>query len=191
MYLHQGLKIRGVVEIGGVNYPPIFWTQASPEQLAALGVSYVPDPIPPDALLFNWAENPDGSLAITPKSQAELDAQLALEKSYHIEQLNAACQAAIVGGFVSAALGVPHTYDSNIEDQLNLIGAKGAGIDMPYKCADTAGLKTERLHTAVQIQQVFFDGVRWKQTNLYKCSALKAAVQAATTSAQVDAVVWL
>jgi len=105
-------------------------------------------------------------------------------------EINAACASSIVGGFTSSALGAPHTYDSALEDQLNLIGAVGLGIDMPYRCADAAGVKEFRLHTAAQLKQVAADGARVKLTALEKAAALKAQVQAAVDAAAVEAVVW-
>lgn len=104
--------------------------------------------------------------------------------------INTACAAAIVGGFASSALSAPHTYDSALEDQLNLIGAVGLGIDMPYRCADAAGVKEFRLHTAVQLKQVAADGAVIKLTALEKAATLKAQVQAAADAAAVEAVAW-
>jgi len=105
-------------------------------------------------------------------------------------EINAACASAIVGGFTSHALGAPHTYDSALEDQLNLIGAVGLDIDIPYRCADAAGVKDFRLHTAAQLKQVAADGALVKLTALEKAAALKAQVQAAVDAAAVEAVVW-
>lgn len=105
-------------------------------------------------------------------------------------EINAACSAAIVGGFASNALGAPHTYDSALEDQLNLIGAVGLGIDLPYRCADEAGVKAFRLHTAAQLKQVAADGAAIKLSALEKAATLKAQVQAAEDAAAVEAVVW-
>ena len=111
-------------------------------------------------------------------------------KATKAAEINAACTAAIVGGFTSPALDDPHTYDSALEDQLNLIGAVGLGIDLPYRCADAAGVKEFRLHTAVQLKQVAADGALVKLTALEKAAALKAQVQAAVDAAAVEAVVW-
>lgn len=107
-----------------------------------------------------------------------------------VTEINATCAAAIVGGFASSALGTPHTYDSALEDQLNLIGAVSLGIDLPYRCADAAGVKEFRLHTAAQLAQVAADGAAIKLAALEKAAALKAQVQAAADEAAVEAVVW-
>lgn len=111
-------------------------------------------------------------------------------KSAKAAEINAACAAAIVGGFTSSALGAPHTYDSALEDQLNLIGAVSLGVDLPYRCTDAAGIKAFRLHTSAQLKQVAVDGALVKLTALEKAAALKAQVQAATDAAAVEAVAW-
>lgn len=110
-------------------------------------------------------------------------------KAAKVAAINAACAAAIVGGFASAALGAPHTYDSALEDQLNLIGAVGLGIDLPYRCADAAGIKAFR-HTAAQLKQVAADGAAIKLAALEKAATLKALVQAAADAAAVEVVAW-
>lgn len=111
-------------------------------------------------------------------------------KADKIAEINAACRAEIVGGFVSQALGSPYTYDSQEEDQLNLIGAAGLGVDIPYRCADAAGIKAFRQHTAAQLRQVATDGAMVKLGALQKAANLKAQVAAAVTEADVAAVVW-
>ena len=115
---------------------------------------------------------------------------LDIAKAAKTAEINAACAAAIVGGFASSALGTAHTYDSELEDQLNLIGAVGLGIDLPYRCADEAGVKAFRLHTAAQLKQVAADGAAIKLAALEKAATLKAQVQAAVDAAAVEAVIW-
>lgn len=105
-------------------------------------------------------------------------------------EINTACATAIVGGFTSAALGAPHTYDSALEDQLNLIGAVSLGADLPYRCTDAVGMKAFRLHTAAQLKQVAADGAVIKLAALEKAATLKAQVQAAADAAAVEAVAW-
>ncbi len=111
-------------------------------------------------------------------------------RSSRIVEINAACAAAIVGGFTSSALGAPHTYDSALEDQLNLIGAVGLGINLQYRCTDAAGVKEFRLHTAAQLKQVAADGAAIKLAALGKAATFKAQVQAAADAAAVEAVIW-
>lgn len=117
---------------------------------------------------------------------------IALErvKTSKTAEINAACAAAIVGGFNSSALTAPHTYDSAMEDQLNLIGAVSLGADLPYRCANAAGVKAFRPHTAAQLKQVAADGAVIKLAALEKAATLKAQVQAAADAATVEAVAW-
>jgi len=109
--------------------------------------------------------------------------------------INTACAAAIVGGFSSSALGAAHTYNSKLEDQVNLTAVASAGIDYPYQCTDATGVKAEVLHTAAQIKKVFADGMTFKSAQLTKFRSLKAqletlAASTSTTQADIDLVVW-
>ncbi|MBL4775310.1 MAG: hypothetical protein JKY87_04565 [Mariprofundus sp.] len=109
--------------------------------------------------------------------------------------INAACAAAIVGGFSSSALGAAYSYDSAIEDQLNLIGATAANIDMPYPCTDSAGVKAEIIHSALQIKTVLDAGLVFKSTQLSKARALKVQLNAlsaspSTSQADMDSIIW-
>ncbi len=119
------------------------------------------------------------------------------------QAINDACRTAIVGGFESSALGSPRIYDSELEDQINLIGAAGAGIDMDYSCTDPAtGIKVSELHTSAQIQQVYADGVIFKAGHLNSARALKEQLDALAAEtptatrtidqikADIEAVVW-
>jgi hypothetical protein len=107
-----------------------------------------------------------------------------------IEELNAACRAAIIGGFTSSALGAPHRYDSEEVDQLNLIGAVATGGDLVYRCTDALGVKDWRLHTAAQLHQVLADGAARKGALLHQASSLKAQAAEATTYELLQAIVW-
>jgi hypothetical protein len=69
---------------------------------------------------------------------------------------------AIEDGFVSSALGAPHTYPSNETDQQNInanvVSSILPGVDVAWRthqlCADANGVWLYREHTAEQIQQV-------------------------------------
>jgi len=144
------------------------------------------------AALTTTAPTPNGSWNAVKKAWV-LDAAKAAAESASV--INVACAADIVGGFSSSALGIAHTYDSAMEDQLNLIGAAGANIDLLYTCTDAAGVKDAVLHTAAQLKQVYADGVAHKTTQLSKARALKVqldalAANAATTQTDIDAVIW-
>lgn len=123
------------------------------------------------------------------------------EPLYNVEQLkankidiiNTSCEDAITAGFISSALGAPHTYDSAIEDQINLIGAviaAGAGMPIEYKCYDEDGTKQWHDHTPQQMQQVYVDGLVYKVTQLKKATFLKDAVAAATTIEELNNISW-
>ncbi|MBL4761401.1 MAG: hypothetical protein JKY93_01720 [Gammaproteobacteria bacterium] len=105
-------------------------------------------------------------------------------------EIKAACENAIVSGFSSSALGVAHYYQSDRDDQINLIGAALANIDRPYRCTDDQSIDQFWPHTALQLQQVLADGAVAKQTYLEKTEQLKNQIHAAQTFAALDAIVW-
>lgn len=111
-------------------------------------------------------------------------------KLRRIDALSTQCEAEIVSGFESSALGDPHLYQSDRDDQLNLVGAAATATAMPYKCQDGAGVWGYRLHTATQLAQVLTDGAARKLALLQRYTTLKEQVEAATDTAAVDAVVW-
>lgn len=94
-----------------------------------------------------------------------------------ISELSLDCETAIVNGFTSSALGTAHRYQSDRDDQLNLIGAAHPGVDMPFKCADADGAWAYRHHTAAQLQQVLSDGAAVKLTHLQAFAEKKVAVE--------------
>ncbi len=102
-------------------------------------------------------------------------ADMAVKK---INSLSTACEVAIESGFVSDALGSEHTYQSERDDQLNLIGSSSAGVDMLYKCADANGAWAYRQHTAVQLKQVLADGAAVKLGYLQRFGQLRDQVTA-------------
>lgn len=123
-------------------------------------------------------------------------ADLSVEK---VNSLSTACEAAIESGFVSDALGAEHTYQSERDDQLNLIGASSTGVDMPYKCADANGVWAYRLHTADQLKQVLTDGAAVKLGHLQQFGQLRDQVESIVVDTAltddekrtaIDAVVW-
>lgn len=101
--------------------------------------------------------------------------------------INKACEAGIVGGFASAALGAVHQYSSQFDDQMNLTLAVLSDIDMPYACTDEQGVRVLRLHTADQLRQVGEDFTRFKLQLLQRADALKAQLDLAFAAADIDA----
>jgi hypothetical protein len=128
--------------------------------------------------------------------------------SLRIATLSADCEAAITGGFMSEALGTPHAYQSDRDDQLNLVGAVSANADIPFKCLDgNTGIWAYRPHTAAQLKQVLADGAAVKLQHLQRFGLLRDQVQSivaattllpddpdymddATARAALDTVVW-
>jgi len=140
-------------------------------------------------------------------SEAELASVLAAHgltlrapdpKALAIERLTASCAAAIVGGYLSSALGEPHTYPSGITDQINMMGSVTASLlpgvsaewQTPFWCADAAGLWEFRGHTAAQIQSAGSDGKAHVVTCQGTLEALVAQAIATETAEDLDAIVW-
>ena len=90
---------------------------------------------------------------------------LAQVQASQICMLNSACQAAIVGGVVSTALGASYIYPSAMTDQQNLaanvvsslLPSLPAGWTTKQMCCDASGAWDYRPHTAAQIQQAGSD----------------------------------
>jgi len=83
-------------------------------------------------------------------------------KKTKVLDLYKACDSHILGGFISNALGVDHTYPSTTTDQTNLNGVVTESLvneadvnwTAPFWCADATNVWDRRVHTHVQIQQV-------------------------------------
>jgi hypothetical protein len=119
-----------------------------------------------------------------------------------ISSINKICEGFIVGGFLSSALGNFHIYQSNRDDQINLMGLFTAGADDLLKCGEVTtvleedGTKTETIswnwkpHTVVQLKKVFDDGAMFKKQQLMKANTLKDQVLAATTVEELVLIEW-
>lgn len=103
------------------------------------------------------------------------------------QHINHACEAAITAGFQSVALGEPHLYSSELDDQLNLTGAILRGLDMPYACRDDQGVKAFRLHTAAQLRQVGDDFTLYKLQLLQHANDLKQQLDLALAAGDAEA----
>jgi len=101
--------------------------------------------------------------------------------------INRCCEAAISSGFQSTALGAPHQYSSQLDDQLNLTGAILRGLDMPYACRDEQGVRDFRLHTAEQLRQVGDDFTLYKLQLLQRANALKQQLDLALAAGDIEA----
>lgn len=107
--------------------------------------------------------------------------------SVRTDDINRACESAITAGFLSAALGHPHHYSSQLDDQLNLTGAILRGLDMPYACRDEQGAKAYRLHTAAQLRQVGDDFTLYKLQLLQRANELKQQLDLALAAGDAEA----
>ena len=114
------------------------------------------------------------------------------------------CELDIVSGFNSSAIGAIHTYQSDRDDQLNLIGVVSGGADDLFKCHDGSAW-SYKPHTIAQLTQVLNDGKLVKLTKLQSFADKKALIEAVFISqtagdggaanlaeaiAQVEAIVW-
>lgn len=110
-----------------------------------------------------------------------------------ISEINTACKAAIEGGFVSNALGQDYTYDSQLEDQVNIGGNVQMGIDVLHKRIDSNGDAEYVVHTAAEMRQVGEALVAHKLTQLTKAALLKGQAKAAAEAidlAALQAITW-
>ncbi|PPS26394.1 hypothetical protein BVY11_22445 [Pseudomonas amygdali pv. morsprunorum] len=102
-------------------------------------------------------------------------------------EINQACEASIIKGFCSSALGSPFNYDSQLEDQLNLNGVILWGADTAYACRDEEGKKIFRLHTGAQIREVGGDFTAFKLQLLQRANDLKQRLDEALDANDVSA----
>jgi hypothetical protein len=112
-------------------------------------------------------------------------------RSKRFLELKLACKTEIESGFYSSALGTQHKYDSALpQDQINLTGAKLAGVDMEFTCTDEFGVKWQRPHTAAQISTVYADGMLHIQAAKSTLYAKLSQLNAAADIDAVNAVTW-
>lgn len=111
------------------------------------------------------------------------------KKDSLIRLVNSICESKITAGFVSSALGAPHFYNSDRDDQLNLVGLVSLNTSVLHKCTDEDGIKEERKHTFDQIKQVLGDGVARKTFLLQRCASLKAIIQSIERVDELDNVI--
>jgi hypothetical protein len=108
-----------------------------------------------------------------------------------VAELRRACEAAITGGFPSSALGALSWYDSEMEDQLNLIGAVSSEADMWYACRPSQRQPKEYVfHTHAQLLQVLSDGKDVKQAALQQFNTKRTEAEEALTLDVLNSIVW-
>ncbi len=120
-----------------------------------------------------------------------LPSDLEIAKGEKILELEAAYEDTVHTAFSSSATGTERWYPSDLEGQVNMLGAKVANTNMPYRCSLTKGGVMQFVeHTAQQLNQAFFDGVTVKLNAISNRATKILAVENATTVAQVNAITW-
>ena len=131
-------------------------------------------------------------VAPLPPTNEEL---LAQAKALQTTKASAACASALTTGFTSSALGTPHTYPSQDDDQRNLQSAVSASAVAPSNwttpiwCANNDAWSFTA-HTASQIQQVNADWLAHRVAAQQKYADLIAQINAATSLEEVQAIHW-
>lgn len=123
---------------------------------------------------------------ILPDKQLIEELHIQDHKEKKIQQLSEECAYLITTGFISNALGAPHKYDAEPEDQLNLTGAvtltapMGSftdGFSTPYAVRPVVNgvyqAKEYKLHTHQQLRQVIYDGGIFKSSLLQSFNAVR------------------
>jgi hypothetical protein len=114
--------------------------------------------------------------------------QLDYYRGVQAATMSLACQAAIESGFTSSALGSANSYGCKAADQANINLAAIGGASL--WCANSAGVWSFTAHSAAQAQQVQKDMQAHIQAEQSHYATQLAAINAATTVAAIQAVVW-
>lgn len=110
-------------------------------------------------------------------------------KNLKKQEMNSACEKAIVGGFTSSN---NHVYRTNRDDQTNMIGQYNALVadssiaNVQWKTEDVGYVTITRDEWLTVYQEAFTH----KQTQLFKYNQLKGKIYACTTTDEVTAIVW-
>ncbi len=118
----------------------------------------------------------------------DLETALANLYANQLSAVNLACQLQITGGIWSSALGSPHLYGTQMEDQLNLTGLLLLGFGGAYPCTDEAGTKAFVDHSQQQLLQVGDEFTTFKMQLLTKANSLKSALAKALAANDINAV---
>jgi hypothetical protein len=135
---------------------------------------------------------PEGYLPITDSDADAIrnpSVTLAQAQTAQITILKAACQSAIVAGFISSALGSAHTYPSDTISQANLsqTASSASGGDLWCAISDEWSFAT---HTQVQAQQALADFITARNGFQKKFSTLNTKIQEAAKVSEVQTIVW-
>lgn len=98
------------------------------------------------------------------------------------------CRAAITAGVQSAATGTLLWYDTDVESQLNMVGAVVSGTDTYWHTREYLdGPKTPVLHTPAQLIALGQAIKAWKEERIYVFQTFRSQLEACTSTAQIDA----
>lgn len=145
-----------------------------------------------DGIAYYWgipnAEIDDATEST--RTKPELEELIANARQLKIAELNATCDSLLVN-FKSSATGVERVYDSEVEDQLNILALVAAGVDSYFRCALPDGAKENVKHTAEQMKAVFADGLKYKSVIIGICGILKAYVESQTNIDKIRKINWM
>lgn len=98
------------------------------------------------------------------------------------------CGRAITAGLWSDVTGTNMFYDSDVETQLNLVGAVVSQTDTYWHAREyLGGEKVPVLHTPMQLIGLGQAIKSWKEERIYVFQYFRTQLQACTTTAQCDA----
>ena len=111
-------------------------------------------------------------------------------KELKIQNFSKNCESEIINGFTSNALGEVYYYQSNRDDQLNLIGVVTAGEDTLYKSSLDNQIWEYKLHTINQLKKVLSDGKAIKTNLLQKFTNLKNQIISTQNIEELEGIKW-
>lgn len=186
---NQKFDIHAQHIIGDVQYPQGWFADA--EQRELHGITFVDDPVRPtvDNRIADVVANADDTFTVIEKPLESVKAAKQAE-------LKLACQAAIIAGIQSDALGSMHSYQTGFIDQQNITGLVVESL-LPQSansfkswCADGNGVWARRAHSKPQIQAIGLAVSAHVKEQQEKYEQKINEVAAATSSAQVVAITW-
>jgi hypothetical protein len=158
---------------------------------------------------FSW-DGPTGTISFSPDMENDDPAQVELvqqvyaahdpmrgARSDKIAQLTAYAQGAVYGGAQSDALGATHTYPTDPQHQVDMLGSvvdalldHPADWTTPFQCTDADGVTALREHTAAQIKQAGSDIKAASVAVQRRLAQLIADVNNTTTQDEINAITW-
>jgi hypothetical protein len=95
---------------------------------------------------------------------------------------------AITAGVQSDATGTSYWYDTDVEAQLNMVGAVVSQTDTYWHVREYKdGPKTAVLHTPLQLVTLGQAIKAWKEERIYVFQSFRAQLEACTSTAEIDA----